>query len=40
MGALSTYSQNSFQIAKEKLEKFFGNSSYYGDAAKDFFLIF
>jgi hypothetical protein len=36
MGALSTYSQNSFQIAKEKLEKFFGNSGYYGGAAKEF----
>jgi len=25
------------EIAKEKLEKFSGNSSYYGGAAKEFF---
>jgi hypothetical protein len=34
MGALTAYRQKFFQIAKEKLEKFSGNSSYYGDAAK------
>jgi hypothetical protein len=34
VGALTAYRQNSFQIAKKKLEKFSGNSSYYGGAAK------
>jgi hypothetical protein len=34
VGALQAYSQKFLEIAKEKLEKFSGNSSYYGVAAK------
>jgi hypothetical protein len=33
-GCVDAYSQMFLKIAKEKLEKFSGNSSYYGNAAK------